>query len=137
MDEVMVQVLILDDEESIRQSISAYFEDEGFVVFHASSGEEGLELVKKNRIDGAIVDIRLPGMDGNAFILKAFEMQPAIRFLVHTGSTDYVLSESVKSAGVSPEDVFIKPVHDLSVLAAWLKPGGEKRGLDPDMGHTR
>ncbi|MEA1969957.1 MAG: response regulator [Thermodesulfobacteriota bacterium] len=116
MSESQVNILVLDDEESIRQSIAAYFEDEGFVVFQAASGEDGVAIVEKNRIDGAIVDIRLPGMDGNAFILKAAAKQPDMKFLVHTGSTDYLLSKAVKAVGVVPEDVFIKPVHDLSVL---------------------
>ena len=63
--------LILDDEESIRQSIAAYMEDDGYIVFQAGSGEEALEIVKNNVIDEAVVDIRLPGMDGNTFMIEA------------------------------------------------------------------
>jgi len=118
---LLVKVLVLDDEESIRQSIAAYFEDEGITVFQAASGEDALEIVKENKIDAAVVDIRLPGMDGNAFMIAAGEKYPDIKFVVHTGSADYILPESVKSVGVRPESVFIKPVHDLRVLIQALQ----------------
>jgi len=116
-----VNVLVLDDEESIRQSIAAYLEDEGFTVFQAASGEDALDFVGNKSISAAIVDIRLPGMDGNTFMLRAWEMDPALQFLVHTGSADYVLPKSFNSIGIGVKAVFIKPVHDLNVLVLALK----------------
>jgi len=121
MPEEMVNVLVLDDEESIRQSIAAYLEDEGFTVFQAASGEDALNFLENNSICAAIVDIRLPGMDGNTFMIRACEMDPTLLFLVHTGSADYVLPENFNSIGVCVKAVFIKPVHDLNVLVAALK----------------
>ncbi len=122
MPEKTVNVLVLDDEESIRHSIAAYFEDEGFIVFEAASGEEALVLLESRSVDAAIVDIRLPGMDGNTFMTKACNIDSTIRFVVHTGSADYVLPDSLKSVGVRVEAVFIKPVHDLNVLITALNP---------------
>ncbi|MCK5350850.1 MAG: response regulator, partial [Desulfobacula sp.] len=71
--------LILDDEESIRQSIAAYMEDDGYIVFQAASGEQALEIVKNNHIDEAVVDIRLPGIDGNTFMIEARKILPDIK----------------------------------------------------------
>lgn len=113
--------LILDDEESIRQSIAAYMEDEGYVVFQARSGEEALEIVKNNRIDEAVVDIRLPGMDGNTFMIEARKLLPEIKFIVHTGSADYMPPEAVRALGVTPSKVLIKPANDLKVMCDALK----------------
>ena len=113
--------LILDDEESIRQSIAAYMEDEGYIVFEASSGEEAIEVVKNNHIDEAIVDIRLPGIDGNTFMIEARKILPDIKFVVHTGSADYVPPESVKALGVTSSNVLIKPASDLKILCDALK----------------
>jgi DNA-binding response OmpR family regulator len=62
--------LILDDEESIRQSIAAFMEDEGYVVFQAESAEQALEIVRTHPIDDAVVDIRLPGQDGTPLCWK-------------------------------------------------------------------
>ncbi len=108
--------LILDDEETIRQSIAAYMEDEGYRVFQAESTEQGLGFVKAHPIDAAVVDIRLPGEDGNTFMLEARKIRPNIKFVVHTGSADYVLPESILRLGVTEDLVLIKPVRDLSAL---------------------
>ncbi len=113
--------LILDDEESIRQSIAAYMEDDGYIVFRAGSGEEALEIVKNNHIDEAVVDIRLPGIDGNTFMIEARKILPNIKFVVHTGSADYVPPDAVKALGITSDKVLIKPASDLNVLCEALK----------------
>ena len=113
--------LILDDEESIRQSIAAYMEDEGYIVFQAASGEEAIEIVRDNHIDEAVVDIRLPGMDGNSFMIEARKILPDIKFVVHTGSADYIPPEAVRALGVTSSNILIKPANDLKVIYDALK----------------
>ena len=109
------KILILDDEESIRKSIAAFMEDEGLVVFEAGSTEEALPILKEADIFGAVVDIRLPGKDGNAFMTEARKINPDIRLIVNTGSTDYIPPDEVKKLGISSKNVFIKPA-DLNQL---------------------
>lgn len=113
--------LILDDEESIRQSIAAYMEDDGYLVFQAGSGEEALEIVMNNTIDEAVVDIRLPGIDGNTFMIEARKILPDIKFVIHTGSADYLPPPAVRALGVTTKRILIKPASDLSVLCRALK----------------
>ncbi len=113
--------LIVDDEESIRQSIAAFMEDDGYTVFQAGSGEAALEIVKEHSIDDAIVDIRLPGIDGNTFMVEARKLRPGIRFVVHTGSADYIPPKSVKKLGITSDKIIIKPASDLNVLCNLLK----------------
>jgi DNA-binding response OmpR family regulator len=108
--------LILDDEESIRQSIAAYMEDSGYVVFQASSAEEALEIIRANTVDEAVVDIRLPGMDGNSFMIEAKKILPDIKFVVHTGSADYVPPPEIRALGITSDRILIKPASDLKVL---------------------
>ena len=108
--------LILDDEESIRQSIAAYMEDSGYVVFQASSAEEALEIIRANTEDEAVVDIRLPGMDGNSFMIEAKKILPDIKFVVHTGSADYVPPPEIRALGITSDRILIKPASDLKVL---------------------
>ena len=98
---------------SIRESLSDYFEDFDFDVRGAETAEEALEILKEFSCHVAIVDMRLPGMDGNAFIEKAHEFDPAIRYIVHTGSVNYALSGPVKAIGVQPEHVFFKPISNM------------------------
>ena len=113
--------LILDDEESIRQSIAAFMEDEGYLVFQAESSEEALEIVRTHPIDDAVVDIRLPGHDGNTFMLEAKKIRPNIKFVVHTGSADYIPPKAIQELGVTPDKVLIKPASDLNVICDALK----------------
>lgn len=117
-----VKVLVVDDEDMIRLTLSDCFEDEGFVVHSASSGEEGLEILKQEPVDVCTVDMRLPGMDGNDFILQAASLRPGIRYLIYTGSTDYSLPRELRDLGISWDtNVFIKPVEDLEILVRTVR----------------
>jgi len=116
MDISNVKVFIVDDESVVCSNVAAFLEDEGFTVFSALSGEEALDFLLKKNIDVAIVDMRLPGIDGDTFILKAHEIQPVLKFLIHTGSTNYFVSKSLEEIGVKNEHIFRKPLVDMSVL---------------------
>ena len=125
-----INVLILDDEELYRMNISDFVEDEGYTVFVAGSGEEALELVKKQHLDLALVDMRLPGIDGNTFITRANKIQANLRFIIHTGSTSYFIPEELKDIGITKQQIFLKPLHDFEALAQTIekiiKNNGEK-----------
>ena len=110
------RVLIVDDERTVRLSLGGYLQDRGFSVTGAESGEEALERLAAESADVVIVDIRLPGMDGNALILKASEMFPSLKFLVFTGSTDYQPPQSLLDAGVGPQAVLRKPLLDMNTM---------------------
>ena len=58
------KILIVDDEEHIRELIRFYLDKEGFSVVQAASGQEALQLLENEYIDLAIVDIMMPVMDG-------------------------------------------------------------------------
>lgn len=60
-------ILIVEDEESIRSFVRAYLESEGFQVFEAENGKEGLDVLTKNKADLIITDIMMPVMDGIEF----------------------------------------------------------------------
>jgi CheY-like chemotaxis protein len=111
------RVLVVDDEASICLSLCEYLEDQGFSVLAAANGEEALDVLMRESVDVAIIDMRLPGMDGNALILKAHELRPSLEFLVYTGSTNYQLPAPLRALGISPRQVFRKPVGDLLTVA--------------------
>lgn len=114
--ETIQKILIIDDEVSLLKSLIAFFEDEGFIVWGAESGETGLEILQNERMDAVIVDMRLPGIDGNETILRAHSQQPSLIFLIYTGSTDYQLPASLLALGITQDMVFSKPQPDLAVL---------------------
>lgn len=115
------QLMLLDDHASLRRNLMALLEDEGFAVVAAGSGEEALQIVRTSSIDVAIVDIRLPYMNGNAFIKAAHAIRPALHFVIHTGAADYVVPDELRRFGLTEDSVFLKPLSDASALFARLR----------------
>ncbi len=114
----MTQVLLVDDEKTIRANMTAYLEDEGLEVRQAGSGEEAVALLEQGyRPDVCVMDMRLPGMDGHDAILALHACLPELRFLVHTGSLSYTLSDDLYAIGLQDNDLFHKPLADMRVLA--------------------
>ena len=112
-----VKVLIVDDEANLPLIIKDYLEDEtDFEVILVSSGEEGLVILDREKPDICIVDMRLPKMNGNYFILKVHEKLPDCKFIIHTGSIDYTVPLELISIGLTDESVIYKPVSDLAVF---------------------
>lgn len=71
--------------------------------------------------DVCIMDLRLPGMDGNMAILSLHEMRPALRFVLHTGSATYVIPEELRTIGIHEAQLFRKPVSDMRPLAGMVQ----------------
>lgn len=110
------RVLIVDDEPAIRNSLVEFLEDCQFDLYAADSAEHALDLIARIPIDVAVVDIRLPKLDGDSLIMQAHLLRPNLRFLIHTGSVEYKLPEELRRLGVTPKHVFHKPQMDLSVF---------------------
>jgi len=119
--ELSTRILIVDDEPSIRGSLSAYLEDFGYNIQTAESAEVALEIIDKNTFDIAVVDLRLPIMSGDALILEIHKKYPDILFLIHTGSVDYKLSEDLINIGILPEHILLKPLRSLNNLIESIK----------------
>ena len=112
-----IKVLVVDDDEPVRNSLVNFLEDEGFYPISAESGEEALELIEKHRFDVAIVDMRLPGIDGDSVVLKAQKIQTHLKFIIYTGSDDYYPQNILLDIGMKPEHVFYKPLRNLNIMA--------------------
>ena len=117
----MATILVVDDDPAVLLNTCAYLEDEGFDLLQAKSGQEALLAVEQNHPVIGIIDMRLPGMDGNELILKAHEQDPKMQFIIHTGSTDYILPESLVAMGITKEQIVHKPVPDMNVFIDVIK----------------
>lgn len=115
MNNVEISVLLVDDDEMIRDCVTAYLEDEGFSVHCAGSAEAALGLIAAIRPVVCVSDLRLPGMNGDEFIIKAHALCPATGYLLHTGML-YTLSDELRALGMTSDDVLLKPIHELSLL---------------------
>ncbi len=88
------KILLVDDEEKFLNSIAERLRLMGFDPIKASSGRKALELAEKNRVDLAIVDLKMPDMDGLMTITKLKEIHPYLRSILLTGYG----SEKIKQA---------------------------------------
>ncbi len=122
------RVFIIDDEDRIRQLVADYLDDfDEFEIRVAATGEDALEELAREPADVCIVDMRLPGISGEEFILTAGTRGLSKRFLLHTGSMDFNLSKGMKDLGMTSEDVFLKPsdVDEILARVRAVTQGGE------------
>ncbi|MBI3592993.1 MAG: response regulator, partial [Nitrospirae bacterium] len=78
-------VLIVDDEEGIRESLSGIFEDEGYDVLTAASGEDALTVIKEQLPDIILLDVWLPEMDGLETLSKIKEISNDVPVIMISG----------------------------------------------------
>jgi len=126
MNNADITVLLVDDEEMIRDCVTAYLEDEGFVVYSAATAEDALDTIASINPTVCISDMRLPGMNGEEFILAAHEVSPESCYMLHTGML-HILSDELLALGMTANDVLLKPIHDLSKLADTIKQRAAER----------
>jgi two-component system, probable response regulator PhcQ len=81
-------ILVVDDEESVRDSLTAVLEREGYTVQQASGGEEALHLLKERPIELVISDHNMPGMTGVEFLKLVRERHPNVLRIMLTGDPD-------------------------------------------------
>ena len=70
------RILIVDDEEIVRESLSAWLEKDGYSVHAASDGDAAIERIKQERWTILIVDLKMPGTDGLQVLEAARGIQP-------------------------------------------------------------
>jgi DNA-binding NtrC family response regulator len=92
-----MKILLIDDDEWIRDSLSIFFEAEGCHVLALETAEEGLSAIKDQTFDLIIVDYKLPGLDGLEFLKRIRNSQPeAIKILITAYRNQNVVSAAKK-----------------------------------------
>jgi DNA-binding NtrC family response regulator len=123
------RVLVVDDEPFIVTGLRVFLEDEGMDVDSVYSGEEALEVARKDcGYDVCIVDMRLPGMNGNSTIRALHEVCPQLKFIIHTGSADYSIPDDLRAMGIADKQLFAKPLLDMQPLAEIVEALASGRG---------
>lgn len=119
-------ILIIDDEDNIRNGLATNFELEDYEVKTASNGQEGLDLVAKGDIDLVITDLRMDGISGEEVVKRVTTETPGIPVIVLTGhgSIDAAV-EAMKSGAY---DFLTKPLN-LDQLNLIVKRALENREL--------
>ena len=102
-----MKILLVDDDEWIRDSLSLFFEAEGCELITFETAEEGLEAVKRKAYDIVISDYKLPGMDGLEFLRRVKEKQPKTSEVLITAYANCEIIKEAKEIGV--KDIIPKP----------------------------
>ena len=82
------RILVVDDELVVRDSLGKWFTSEGYTARPASGAREALEIIQQSEFDIALIDIKMPGMDGIALALAVARDLPKIPILLMTGYAD-------------------------------------------------
>ncbi|HHT9114415.1 MAG TPA: HD domain-containing phosphohydrolase [Candidatus Wunengus sp. YC65] len=124
-------ILIVDDEENILKSLERLLEDEGYKMFFANSGDNGLEIIKREDIQMVISDHRMPGMDGIKFLSEIKKILPDTMRIMLTGYADVDIA--VKAINEGEVYRFVtKPWNNNELLSA-VKQGIEYYNLQREL----
>ncbi|HVO60157.1 MAG TPA: sigma-54 dependent transcriptional regulator [Terriglobales bacterium] len=104
----MHNVLIVDDESGIRESLRGVLEDEGYKVTEAESGEACLELLRKHSFDAIFLDVWLPGMDGLDTLQKIKDSDQSAEVIMISGHG--TIETAVRATKLGAFDFLEKPL---------------------------
>ena len=119
-------ILVIDDEENIRNGLASNFEMEDYTVRTASNGRQGLELVSKGDIDLVVTDLRMDGISGEEVLRRVTTETPGIPVIVLTGHGS--IDAAVDAMKNGAYDFLTKPLN-LDQLNAIVKRALETREL--------
>lgn len=107
-------ILVVEDERDIAVGIQDYLTNQGYKVYIAANGLEGLELLEKEKIHLAIVDVMMPMMDGIRFTMKLRENHefPVIMLSAKSEEVDKIMG-----LNIGADDYVTKPFKPLELLA--------------------
>lgn len=110
----MNHVLVVEDDKEIREGVEIYLKSQGYEVFQAADGVEGLEVIEKEDIHLAIVDIMVPRMDGISMVVKLREKYdfPVIFLSAKSEEVDKIMG-----LNMGADDYVTKPFTPMELLA--------------------
>jgi len=113
---VRAAVLVVDDEEVVRELFRETLEELGHSVITAETGAEGLELVKQQDFALVFLDLKMPGMDGAELLRQIKTIKPRLPVTIITGYPDSELMMRALAQG--PFGVMNKPFGEADIVAA-------------------
>lgn len=122
------RILIVDDEQSVREVLGEYFSEQGYGVATAGGGEEALALVRQEAPDLVLLDVRMQGLDGVETLRRLREMAPQVSVIMVTANEDVGLARETLKLGAL--DYVAKP-FDFVYLERAVLAGLAQAGASP------
>ena len=132
--ESSVKVMVIDDDAFVLELLSEFLTDSGYDVFTIDSGEAALEQIKTSSPDVALVDFKLPGMDGLETIRRINEMSSDTVTIIMTGFP--TLDSSIMAIKLGASDYILKPFK-LDEVSLSLQKAVKERRMKSEMNQLR
>jgi len=108
-----VTIMVVDDEESIRNAVRKFLVQQGYEVLTAQTGDDALEKLRRHKVTGMLLDVNLPGTNGIDLVPRLVELEPHLALLMLTAVNDATSAALCMQRGAM--DYLVKPV-DLAEL---------------------
>ena len=112
------KILIIDDDANIRKALAAVLEDEGYIVETVDTAKKGIEKTETGFFNLALIDVRLPDMEGVELLPRLRETSPKIRKIIITG---YPTLQNAAAAVNKGADAYIMKPFDVEKMLQTIK----------------
>jgi len=120
-------ILVIDDDPTVRQSLTMFLEDQDYLTFQAENGRIGLEIFNQENIDLILVDLYMPEVDGLEVLAKIGKISPNTPIIVISGAGE--VSSAIEALHNGAWDYLLKPIKIFSLLTHAINKNMEKAGL--------
>lgn len=114
--EEKLSVLILDDDLYFTEELTEFFQHKGFLAFQANTGESGIKILKENKIDLLILDVRLPGISGLDILKEVRVVYPALEVIIISAHGD--METVIRAMRLGAIDYLKKPFRHVDIQIA-------------------
>lgn len=108
------RIIIIDDDESIRKILSTILQEEGYTVDTANNGKEGIRKTNENCYNLALIDMKLPDIEGTGLLLKIKDTTPHMRKIIITGFP--TIQNAMEAVNRRADAFILKPFEVEKVL---------------------
>lgn len=122
------KILLIDDEAEIRDLLTELLEDEGYKVYQAKDGVDGIEVFLNEAPDLVITDVKMPNKNGIEVLREVRSSNSEVDVIILTGQSDETTAIDCLRAGAY--DYLLKPIEDLEILLAAVSRALQKRNLE-------
>lgn len=109
------RILVVEDDKEIREGIEIYLRNQGYQVFQAANGAEGLKIIEREELHLAIVDIMMPVMDGVTMLMKLRAQEHEFPVIMLSAKSEEV--DKIMGLNMGADDYVTKPFTPLELLA--------------------
>lgn len=127
------RIIIIDDDESIRKILSTILQEEGYTVDTADTGKEGIRKTNENCYNLALIDMKLPDIEGIDLLLKIKDTTPQMRKIIITGFP--TIQNAMEAVNRRADAFILKPFEMekvLQTIRGQLKKQEEERQFSQD-----